>query len=66
MRLWIPPSPYTGDAYGVGVELTVISTVAFNLRVGDVDRGASQSRRVRIEFDAEGKPSLSLSASPDQ
>jgi hypothetical protein len=66
MRLWIPPSPYTGDLYGVGVELTVISTVAFDLRVGDIDRGNSRSQRVRIEFDAEGKPSLSLSASPDQ
>jgi hypothetical protein len=64
LRLWIPPSPYSGSQYGVGSleETTPTGQISFELHVRDVERDVVQSRRIRISCNAAGKPTTFLEA----
>jgi hypothetical protein len=60
LRLWIPPSPYSGDQYGVGAieETTAAGLVNFVLEVRDVERDVVRSCRVMVVCDRAGKPTV--------
>jgi hypothetical protein len=61
VRLWIPPSPHSGDAYGVGNEQIVDShEISFELSVTDTGRDVSRKRRIAITFAPDGKPSATV------
>ena len=57
LRFWIPPSPYSGQGYGVGAEQTVIGDeIRFDLRLTDVERDVSRLFRMSMVLAAGGKP----------
>ena len=60
LRIWIPPSPYSGQDYGLGAEQTVIGhEIRFDLRLTDVERDVSRLFRVSMVLAADGKPTTS-------
>ena len=64
LRLWVPPSPHTGEAYGIGTENVVIGPVSFTLMLIDADRDVSRTWQVDVTFAANGCPSMTLTELP--